>query len=128
MKTEYDKFQLILEATAKEYGVTKSDIKGKRRLRKFVNPRFTAVLLAYKRLTKLTEEEIGAMLGDRDHSTIINALRKARIYLETEDEFRFRHDRIYKELLPMLSRPVFQPKVPGLLLAKNHIKAVEGFM
>ena len=69
MKTEYDKFQLILEATAEEYGVTKSDIKRKRRLRKFVNPRFTAALLAYKRLTEIDRGRNRRYVYDRDHST-----------------------------------------------------------
>ena len=126
--TNYDKIQLILEATAKEYGVNEPDIKGLRRMRNLINPRFTVCILAYKRFTSMGLAEIGSFLGGRDHTTILNSINKGHIYLATEDEFRYRHDRILKEILPLLSVPGFKPQRPGLLIAKKHLEQVAGFI
>lgn len=63
----------IQQATASYYGLKLSDLKSTRRERKIARPRQLAMYLA-KTMTALSLPDIGAQF-DRDHTTIIHAVR-----------------------------------------------------
>ena len=71
----------ILSAVSKQYGVSISDMKSKRKTEDVANARHIAVYLI-KTLTPLTLKEIGAII-DRDYSTIISSLNKVDVNKKT---------------------------------------------
>lgn len=64
----------IQELVAAEFNVSVFDIKSSRRARNIVRPRQAAMYLA-RRHTLRTLPEIGYHFGDRDHTTVIHAIR-----------------------------------------------------
>jgi chromosomal replication initiator protein len=67
----------ITEVVASHFGVTETDLQGKRRLKSIVLPRQVCMFLARK-LTTLSLEEIGAHFGGRDHSTVLHSIEKVQ--------------------------------------------------
>lgn len=65
----------IQEIVASFYGVTVLDLTCARRTAVLVHPRQVAMYLA-KTLTPRSFPEIGRFFGDRDHTTVLHALRK----------------------------------------------------
>lgn len=65
----------IIRVVADEFGVTPDDILGKSHRREFTRPRFAAIYLA-RHTGKRSYPEIGRAFGGRDHTTILNALRR----------------------------------------------------
>lgn len=65
----------ILLLVAKHFAVKMSDISSARRVRSVVRSRQVAMYLA-KTLTSCSLPEIGRRIGNRDHSTVIHAVRK----------------------------------------------------
>jgi len=84
----------IMAKVADNYDVTVEDMISKRRLNKIVMPRFVAMYLVRK-LTSMTTSEIGKDFGDRDHSTVINAINQV--------EENFKNDPSFKEMIDELS-------------------------
>jgi chromosomal replication initiation ATPase DnaA len=67
----------ILHAVAASFATTAELIKGPRRDRELVKARFAAVALMLELCPELSLPQIGKLLGDRDHTTIIHARRRA---------------------------------------------------
>jgi chromosomal replication initiator protein len=65
----------IIATVADEFGVTPADILGKSHKPEFTRPRFAAIYLA-RHTGKRSLPEIGRAFGGRDHTTILNALRR----------------------------------------------------
>jgi hypothetical protein len=65
----------IIAEVAKFYGVRPSDIFGASRARKFVRPRQIAMYFA-RELTLHALSRIGRAFGNRDHTTVLLALRR----------------------------------------------------
>lgn len=61
----------IQEVVAENYNITVSELKGKKREKKFVVPRFIAVYIA-REMTEYSFTEIGNEFGGRDHSSIMH--------------------------------------------------------
>lgn len=86
------KIEDIQRTICKHYGVTRSDILSPRRHRSIVWPRQVGMYLA-KTLTQRSLPEIGRRFGNRDHTTVLHAIRKiegelegnARLRAELED-------------------------------------------
>jgi len=70
----------IIEETAKYYMLSPEDIKGKRRTRDTARARQIAMFLVRK-LTNLSLQDIGSIF-EKDHSTVIFALRRIEQYIE----------------------------------------------
>jgi chromosomal replication initiator protein len=51
-----------------------------------------------RKLTDYSTTEIGNEFGGKDHSTVIHAISKIKGRCENEDAFRYRVDRIIKEI------------------------------
>lgn len=69
------KIEDILKVVSRHYGVTRSDLLSQRRHRSVVWPRQIGMFLA-KQLTARSLPEIGRRFGNRDHTTVLHAIRK----------------------------------------------------
>ena len=67
--------ELIIQTVAEHYGITMNDIAGNKRNNEIVIPRQIAMYLCRK-MTDTSLKNIGALLGKRDHTTIINGQKK----------------------------------------------------
>lgn len=77
----------IIARVADVYGVAVEDIISKSRQSKVVTPRFVAMYLTRK-LTDMTTTDIGRQFGDRDHSTVVNAINKIEEDMKNNFEFK----------------------------------------
>ncbi len=73
----------IQRRVAEHYGVDVSEILAHRRTKEIVMPRHVAMFLT-KRLTHRSLPEIGRLFGRRDHTTVLNAVRKIEALCETD--------------------------------------------
>jgi chromosomal replication initiator protein len=69
------KVEDILRIVSRHFAVSKQDILSQRRHRSVVRPRQIGMYLA-KHLTQRSLPEIGRRFGDRDHTTVLHAIRK----------------------------------------------------
>ena len=76
--------QFILEVVAEHYGISVSDIIGGKRNAEIVTPRQVVMYLC-REITDTPYKAIGILLGNRDHSTIINGDGKVRKQLQAND-------------------------------------------
>ncbi len=74
---------------AEAYHVTEDALVSRSRSRDVTVPRQVAMYLI-KRTLDLPYTQIGRLFGDRDHSTVIHAIRKVEETLESDDDFRAR--------------------------------------
>ncbi len=77
----------IMLKVSEKFDVSIEDIISKSRHSRIVQPRFVAMYLARK-LTELTTVEIGKEFGDRDHSTVLNAMSNVEKMIRDNEEFR----------------------------------------
>ncbi len=77
----------IISRVADVYSVSVEDIISKSRQSKVVMPRFVAMYLTRK-LTDMTTTDIGKQFGDRDHSTVVNAINKIEEDMKNNYEFK----------------------------------------
>ena len=69
------KIEDILKVVSRHYGISRGDILSQRRHRSVVWPRQIGMYLA-KQLTSRSLPEIGRRFGNRDHTTVLHAIRK----------------------------------------------------
>jgi chromosomal replication initiator protein len=69
------KIEDILRIVSRHYGVSRNDLLSPRRQRSVVRPRQIGMYLA-KQLTSRSLPEIGRRFGNRDHTTVLHAIRK----------------------------------------------------
>ena len=69
------KIEDILKVVSRHFGISRSDILSQRRHRSVVWPRQIGMYLA-KQLTSRSLPEIGRRFGNRDHTTVLHAIRK----------------------------------------------------
>ena len=67
--------EYILDVVAEHYGVRKEDIKSQKRTKEIVLPRQVAMYLI-RLLNDISLQDVGKLLGNRDHSTIIHGYEK----------------------------------------------------
>jgi chromosomal replication initiator protein len=77
----------IIKKVAEKFSVSADDIMSKSRQSKFIRPRFVAMYLS-RQLTNLTTTDIGKEFGDRDHSTVLNAMNNVEKLMEEEEEIK----------------------------------------
>lgn len=73
---------LIIRLCAEAYGLTPTDLLSVRRTADVVRPRQIAMYLS-KILTLKSLPEIGRRIGDKDHTTVLHAVRKMERLVET---------------------------------------------
>jgi chromosomal replication initiator protein len=77
----------IQELVAKHFGVTVEDIRKKRGTRSRVIPSQVAIYLARQLEPQPTQNELGWLFGDRNHTSILSALRAVERMREAEPTF-----------------------------------------
>jgi hypothetical protein len=87
----------ILTAVSDHYCIDEIDITSARRTGDLVLPRHVAMYLA-KQLTQRSLPEIGRMFGQRDHTTILYAVRKIARKAQTDDVLRLAISEIRRKL------------------------------
>jgi chromosomal replication initiator protein len=75
----------IQRIVARHYNVSKSDLLSNRRTRVIVRPRQIAMYLS-KFLTPRSLPEIGRRFGNRDHTTVLHAVRKIEALLQDDNK------------------------------------------
>lgn len=97
--------QAVQEAVAAEWGVSPTALVGQGRTRAIAEPRRIGMLLC-RDLFSLSIREIGSAFGDRDSSTVMSALTRARADLTNDATMAERVERL-RRLLPVTasSRP-----------------------
>jgi|GEM_PF-3066256 len=69
--------QLIIEAVCAHTNISRNLLTGARRHKNIANARHVAAFLLYH-LRQLSTTQIGELLGGRDHTTVIHAIKKVR--------------------------------------------------
>jgi chromosomal replication initiator protein len=95
--------QLVQDAVAAEWGVAPDELVGAGRSRRLVEPRRIGMLLCHE-LFDLSLREIGAAFGDRDSSTVLSALARARADLADSTSVAERVARL-RQMLPAPGGP-----------------------
>lgn len=88
--------EAIQFATCVEFGISIGDLTGPRRNWIYSHPRFLAAKMIKDR-TKLSFPQIGRRFGNRDHTTMLNAVNRASQLLEHDPDLRIRYQRIERE-------------------------------
>ena len=77
----------IVVSVSKHFDVNKRDLLGHSRVQKFVKPR--QVLMYFLRIEqKLALDEVGALIGGRDHTTIMHGVEKITHLATTSVDIR----------------------------------------
>ena len=79
------KIRPLLLLVSTEYNVSIELIKGKQRSRRVVIPRHTVMWLASE-LTRMSLPQIGRAIGNRDHTTVINAIKNVENWIDRNME------------------------------------------
>lgn len=87
----------IQHAVCAYYGVTLQDLLSPRRHAQIMRPRQVAVWLC-RTLTALSMPKIGQLFGDRDHTTILAAIRKVAELLPSDEELRVEVETLTRQL------------------------------
>lgn len=91
------KIEDILRIISRHFGVSKGDLLSQRRHRSIVWPRQIGMYLA-KQLTARSLPEIGRRFGNRDHTTVLHAIRKIDGELKDNNRLREELDELKKLL------------------------------
>jgi len=81
------KIEDILRIVSRHFGVSKGDLLSQRRHRSVVWPRQIGMYLA-KQLTQRSLPEIGRRFGNRDHTTVLHAIRKSEGEISSNPRLR----------------------------------------
>ena len=93
-KSDDERIAIAFQVCAAECAITIDSIKSRSRKDKIVNCRKHLAYYLYNYL-KLSQPQIGKLMGNRDHTTIINLLQKFQQHIETEPEFAQQWNNIY---------------------------------
>lgn len=85
VETKRIRIEEIQRVVAKHYNVNKADLLSNRRTRSIVWPRQIAMYLS-KTLTPRSLPEIGRRFGNRDHTTVLHAVRKVEEMIQHDDQ------------------------------------------
>ena len=77
----------VVETVAKFYNISVQEIVSSSRSKELVQPRQVAMYLV-RQESDASLPEIGALLGDRDHTTVIHGVNRVKERLESEDQLR----------------------------------------
>lgn len=92
-------------AVAEHFGISRIDMISSRRTWNVVQPRQVAMYLA-KELTVMSLPQIGRQFGQRDHTTVLHAVRKIEALRRSDETV----SRVVELLLQQLKKPAEQEK------------------
>lgn len=91
--------ELIIDVVAEHFDISPSDIIGSKRNSKIVFPRQITMYLC-RHMTEVTLKNIGGYIGGRDHTTVMNGIKKIEEEIETSDSTREIIDILKKKINP----------------------------
>ncbi|MDD3173801.1 MAG: chromosomal replication initiator protein DnaA [Herbinix sp.] len=91
--------ELIVEVVAEHYNITPADIYSKDKSRNVSYPRQMVMFLS-RRLTELSVTEIGRILGNRDHSTVLHGCEKVTTDMANDVSIHNTIDVLIKKINP----------------------------
>lgn len=94
--------EVVQRAVAAAYGLELAELLAPRRTRQFVRPRQVAMYLCSK-LLPVSLPQIGRRFGDRDHTTVLHAIRKVEELRQVDLEFEFKLQKIMDDLREILA-------------------------
>ena len=77
---------VIIEEVAQYYLIDENAIRGKLRTKETTFARQTAMYLI-RNMTDMPLDDIGAEFGGRDHSTVLNSIKKIEKYVSSSPDF-----------------------------------------
>ena len=92
---------LIMDTVCEQYGTKKEDIVSKKRNAEIVLPRQIIMYLCREH-TDASLEEIGRILGKKDHTTVMSGINKIKQLIAYDDDLNRNLDVIVKKLNPSL--------------------------
>jgi chromosomal replication initiation ATPase DnaA len=99
MPAEHARVARLIQFAAVAFGVSESMIIGPTRSHRMCRARF-AVAWAAQQAFGLSSPAIGRALGDRDHTTILMAVRRANDWRAEDEEYRELTDRLLALVMP----------------------------
>lgn len=90
---------LIIDIVAEHFGVNPEDITSKKRNSEFVEPRQVVMYLC-RELTDVSYQNIGKILGKKDHTTIIHGVNKITEEITRNEELKNKIEIITKKINP----------------------------
>ena len=91
--------QLVIEIVSEHFNISTNQMISKNRSNEIARPRQIAMYLC-KNMTDTPLETIGALLGGRDHSTIIHGIKKITNEYETNETSHNLIETIKKKINP----------------------------
>ena len=91
--------QLVIEIVAEHFNISTAQMISKNRSSEIAKPRQIAMYLC-KNMTSAQLETIGALLGGRDHSTIIHGIKKITEEYQNDENFHHLIETIKKKINP----------------------------
>ncbi len=91
--------QLVIEIVAEHFNISTNQMISKNRSSEIAKPRQIAMYLC-KNMTSAQLETIGALLGGRDHSTIIHGIKKITEEYKNDENFNHLIETIKKKINP----------------------------
>ena len=94
------RFQAAIRVVSELYGLTEREVRGRRRIRSVVDARQMAMRIV-RETTSLSLHDIGTLFN-RDHSTIIHAIKATENLLETSEQYRLDYEyakNCYKQIV-----------------------------
>ncbi|MCI8327490.1 MAG: chromosomal replication initiator protein DnaA [Lachnospiraceae bacterium] len=91
--------QLIIDVVCEHFNITLEQIKSKSRSNDIAKPRQIAMYLC-KNMTDVSLDNIGSLLGGRDHSTIIHGINKITNDIDSNETIKNSIDTIKKKINP----------------------------
>ncbi len=91
--------QLVIEIVAEHFNISTDQMISKNRSSEIAKPRQIAMYLC-KNMTSAQLETIGALLGGRDHSTIIHGIKKITEEYKNDENFNHLIETIKKKINP----------------------------
>ena len=88
---------IIQKVIAENYQISISDIKSKKRDKKYVIPRQIAIYIA-RELTEMSYTELGEEFGGKDHSTIMTAYKKISDNIKTDSTLQSKIQILIREI------------------------------
>ena len=87
----------IQKQTAEAFHISREELLGRSRIKNIVRARQTAMFLVKTSLRK-SLSDVGRLFGGRDHTTVINSLKKVKELKEKDPGFKKVLDSLYREI------------------------------
>jgi chromosomal replication initiator protein len=97
-KAENATLECIMKIAAKNFNISISDLKSKKRHKEIAEIRQLTFFLM-KKLTNCSLQVIGSFVGGRDHSTVIHAIDKVEVLLSNDPELTKKLKMVEQEIM-----------------------------